>query len=341
MKSGFPHYSNSAKLGELGVSIVSKTISDAFGWLFKRNHQEHDFGIDGQIELVANDGSVTGQLLGVQIKCGKSFLKETNKWGYVYRGERKHFNYLSNYPLPVIICLCDPDSSESYWVLFRTEATEPTETGWKITVPFENKLSESKASLSLLVAPVHDALSDLEEYWKLNRLIVESSVVLYALDAQDVREQETRTPRLFFDRMKATKELAAQCQGKVEIMFSGYDDDPRELFEIPEVRDYVAKLDRALPDLFFFVRSQQPTYTLMTFALCQTNVEWPYGRSTKEVTKQVTYDTLPVAMFIERHCPALNELTEWIGMPLEEEKRLFFEAVKCLGLQMPPMSGDA
>lgn len=63
MRAGFPQYSNTAKLGEFGVRIVSKVISDTFGWLFKRNHQEHDFGIDGQVELVTNDGAVTGVII--------------------------------------------------------------------------------------------------------------------------------------------------------------------------------------------------------------------------------------------------------------------------------------
>src|SRR5437868_6993412 len=109
MKAGFPQFAPSAKQGELGVGIVGRIVGEEFGWLFKRNHQEHDFGIDGQIELVTEDGAVTGQMLGCQIKCGISFFRESNRWGYVYRGDSKHFNYLANYPLPVIIIICDPE----------------------------------------------------------------------------------------------------------------------------------------------------------------------------------------------------------------------------------------
>ncbi|WSN90843.1 hypothetical protein VUP52_00685 [Escherichia coli] len=29
--------------------------------------------------------------------------------GYVYRGENKHFNYLSNCPIPVLVLLCKPE----------------------------------------------------------------------------------------------------------------------------------------------------------------------------------------------------------------------------------------
>lgn len=341
MKNEFPQYSKTAKLGELGVSIISKIISDNFGWLFKRNHQEHDFGIDGQVELVREDGAVTGQLLAVQIKCGKSFLQEKNRWGFVYRGEKKHFNYLVNYPIPVVICVCDPESSECYWVQFCPEATEPTESGWKITIPFENKLNDSKASLSVLLGPVRDGFKELQTYWELNQMIVESAVVLYVLDEHDVKTQEVEIPRAFFDRLRSTKALASRCQGKVEISFSGYDNDPREIFEIPEIRAYVCKLDQVLPDLLFFARTQKPTYTLMTFALCQTTFDWPNGRSTKEVTRFVSVDPRLLADFLLRHCLALNELTEWLGMSLEEEKELYFNVVETLGLLMPSDAGEA
>src|SRR6266571_7920181 len=129
---GFPKFANSAKRGEVGINLVSRIVSDNFGWLFKRNHQEHDFGIDGQIEIVTADGAVTGQMLGVQVKCGKSFFEEKNKWGFVYRGETKHFNYLANYPVPVIICLCDPESQQCYWQHFQADQVQVTGAGWKM-----------------------------------------------------------------------------------------------------------------------------------------------------------------------------------------------------------------
>lgn len=164
MNQGFPQYTHSAKQGDIGVSIVSRIVADDFGWLFKRNHQEHDFGIDGQVELIAETGTVTGQMFAVQIKCGPSFLKTTNRWGYVYRGERKHFTYLANYPLPVVICLCDVKSSDAYWVLFKADQSQVAGYSWRITVPFENKLSASKQKLLELMAPVSDPLSELEAY---------------------------------------------------------------------------------------------------------------------------------------------------------------------------------
>lgn len=47
----FPKYQKEAQLGELGVNIVKSVINENFGWIFKRNHQEMDFGIDGLVML--------------------------------------------------------------------------------------------------------------------------------------------------------------------------------------------------------------------------------------------------------------------------------------------------
>ncbi|MEK6321222.1 MAG: DUF4365 and DUF1817 domain-containing protein [Acidobacteriota bacterium] len=341
MTKGFPQYTHSARQGELGVNLVAKVVSDAFGWLFRRNHQEHDFGIDGQIELVTDDGAVTGQQIALQIKHGRSFLQEKNRWGYVYRGELKHFNYLSNYPLPVIIVICDPDSKECYWVHFKSDQAQRTETGWKFTIPFGNKLAMSKNVLAALVPPTTDSLTELQAYWDLNKMIAEAPSILFTLDDVDVRTMDTSSPREFFDRLRSTKELAFECQGKIEFSFSGYDLDPRELFEIGEVRAYVALLDAALPELFFFVRTEVPAQTLRTFVFCLSEVSWEDGRSTPDVTRKVSFNTDRLGEFFARHFPALNEMTEWLEMPIEENKRISYAVAECFGFNPAEFGGDA
>jgi hypothetical protein len=121
---GFPQFARSAKLGNLGVSIVSAIVDEKFGWLFRRIHQEHDFGIDGQIDVVTEEGFVTGQMLGCQIKNGPSHFGESNRWGYVYRGKTKHFSYLASCPLPVLIIICEPETREGFWVRFRADEAQ-------------------------------------------------------------------------------------------------------------------------------------------------------------------------------------------------------------------------
>jgi hypothetical protein len=43
------------------------------------------------------------------------------------------------------------------------------------------------------------------------------------------------------------KESAILYREMADIAVYGYDDDPRELYEVPEVRDFVRKLDAEFP----------------------------------------------------------------------------------------------
>ena len=333
MTEGYPQYSRPAQQGERGVNIVSSVVNEKFGWLFKRNHQEHDFGIDGQIEVVTDKGHVSGQMLSVQIKCGKSFFEEKNRWGYVFRGNKKHFNYLSNYPIPVLVIICDPESEMCYWARFLPEQTTPTDAGWKITIPFENKFSKAKNEIHAMLPPMKDSLSDLQEYWVFNEMIAASPYIHFVVGRYEIEHIDTARPRNFFDRLRSTKELAHRCQGKVEISFHGYDDDFRELFEIDEVRNYVSKLDAALRELFFFARTEEPHFMLKLFALCQADVEWVDGRSTATVKRTVTFDNRNLWEFLNRHWPGLNEMTEWLSMTLEENKKISSDVMRCFGIE--------
>jgi hypothetical protein len=331
MHEGLPRFSESARKGELGVNHVAQIVSDTFRWIFKRNHQEFDFGIDGQLEIVDEKGFVTGQIVAAQIKYGSSFLKEKNRWGYIYRGSKKHFNYLSNYPTPVIIIICDPESGESFWQQFKANETMGTDNGWKITIPFSQKFIEGKNQILEIVGPIKDNLSLLSEYWALNKLLSESSDILYAIDKPDILSLNTSDIRLFFDRIRSNKEIAFSCRGKVEISFSGYDKDPRELFEIEEVRRYVKCLNQTLSEFLFFVPTSKRSGTLLTFVTCLCDAYWLRPQ-------WVDFDREKLAEFLTAHWPGLNQMTNWLGMTDEETIAITNAVFLRLGIDLSEMT---
>src|SRR5947209_7781757 len=49
-----------------------------------------------------------------------------------------------------------------------------------------------------------------------------------------------------------TPERTASFREEIELVFNGYDDDPLPLWEIPEVREFVARLDEEFP--FFLMK---------------------------------------------------------------------------------------
>lgn len=336
MTSGYPTFSPSARKGEAGVNYVAQLANDSFGWIFKRTHQEHDFGVDGQLEVVTDESHVTGQLVAVQIKHGASYFSEKNKWGYVYRGENKHFNYLSNYPVPVLLVICNPATDECLWVQFEPSLTTGTSNGWKITIPFENHLRESKTRILALLPDAVDSLAHLKDYWALNKLLMGSDYTLFAIDSDEVQSCDVSRARSFFDRLRASKELAHSCKATVEFSFSGYDTDPRELFEIPEIPTYMRSLSDALPELLFFLRHKPlPCHTLPLFAFCLGGGQVVGKRATVGMKHRVEFETKPVAEFLMSKWPGLNEMTAWLDMSMDENKELSYDVARCLGFSPP------
>lgn len=327
MGEGFPKYSKSAQTGELGVNLVASVVSESLGWIFKRNHQETDFGIDGYIEVVREDGCVTGKMMAVQIKCGSSFFSEENRWGYVYRGENKHFNYLSNCPIPVLILLCNPITKNIYWELFDPIKTERTDKAWKMNVP-KNLMSESKKNIIDLLSDEIDYLSELEVFWGVNKIITEYTDISHIpIPKEEVIKSNFSDLIAFFDRLRVTKEFAYKQQGTVEISFWGYENDPRELLEIPEVLSYAKEIGKIIPDLFFFCNQSN---SMGAFSI----IGWSNGNPQVfgSINKQVKIDFSLMQNFVSNQSQGLKKMTHWLGMSEKEYCSILNDSLNTLGI---------
>jgi hypothetical protein len=142
--------------------------------------------------------------------------------GYIYRGETKHFNYLANYPLPVILVICDSESREAYWVRFRAVDSQITDAGWKLTIPYGNRLASSMGTLQELLPTLGDHFSEMKEYWRVNNMLFAVGAIIFMIDIKEVAAKDISRAADFWRRLCSTKELAAHCKGKVEIGFYGY-----------------------------------------------------------------------------------------------------------------------
>lgn len=318
MNNSYPKISTQTRSGNRGLENVARTVTE-FGWLFRRTHQEDDFGIDGYIDVVMEDGSVTGQVVAVQIKHGATYFTRKTDAGYIFRGEIKHFNYYCNNPAPVLLILSHPKNDQCYWQLFDPAETEHNQGSWTIEVPFSNKLSTSKNAITALCTPTHDHIGKYREAAEHAELIRSSGFIALHIPRKDVVARKVDLARNLFDSLKRTKKLAREAQGKVVIYFSGYEDDPRELYEIPEVRFFVPLLDFALPELFYFARTEEPGLTITILAACQSPIK-VRTKNGEKITLELDLEYL--SAFLDRHWPGLNEMTDWLGMSDEENERI-------------------
>ncbi len=94
-------------------------------------------------------------------------------------------------------------------------------------------------------------------------------------------------------------ETVRMFQGQVGLSFHGYDTDPRELYQIPEVRQYLASLDSKFPYWFYFLSTDDEILKMIAFCLCRT----------REINAGLAYpDPADMQAFFLSHIDALNQL---------------------------------
>lgn len=100
------------------------------------------------------------------------------------------------------------------------------------------------------------------------RSYIDAEPVIVIVSRDQVETRDTASVIGALKSCVASTERALSFFEKLDIAFHGYDHDTRELFEIPEVREYVSLLDDQFPYWLFFMRKnglglQAITYCLM------------------------------------------------------------------------------
>lgn len=334
---GFPTANQSLFTGNAGVNLVSTIINNSFKWLFRPTHNEHDFGIDAYVDIVSENNLVTGQSVAMQIKSGDTFFKTKSPNRFTFYGEMKHLNYYMNNQSPVLIVICDTSKNKCYWEKFDGNKIEKTKTGWKLNIPLSNLLELSKKNKILkLLPPPKDYSDDLNHQWFINSLLKEFDCILYTIDKKDVLLGNIKPTRDFFYRLQINDDLFRSLQGKVELSIYGYDHDYRELFEIKEVREWFKKANRKIKPWFFFLNTMPPAYGFQLYWTCMCHAE--VICDTKRINAyeiinlirkglslpklKVTYNQELMIIFFDKNWLRLNEITESLGMSLEENKAI-------------------
>ncbi len=143
---------NTDRTERIGVGIAL-TAFESIGFAF-REQSISDYGIDAHGELIESEHP-TGQLLGLQLKSGPSYLSETCDDGYIFRIDKEHVEYWLTHALPVLICLCDIDTRTIFWQVVNADTAKSTGKGFKFTVPLTQTISNaSVGNLSNLLSPV-------------------------------------------------------------------------------------------------------------------------------------------------------------------------------------------
>ena len=87
--------------------------------------------------------------------------------------------------------------------------------------------------------------------------------IIVVCDSEEVSTGEVSNVLSSLKILSRDRVSALSAEGTVTLVFHGYDDDPRELEAIPEVRNWFAKLFNAWPYWAFFANRTDQTVALV------------------------------------------------------------------------------
>jgi hypothetical protein len=206
--ANFPKLSSAQRTGAVGVTILTGLVEKELRWRFRRNHQEDDFGIDGYVDIVREDGGVIGRNFAVQIKTGPSHVVKDSEQGFLLYGDLKHLNYFLNSPIPVVLVWVDDAKSRAWWVHIKPTAVRMTKGGWSILVPKANRLdSAAQIDLAKLAGPATNYLPLVERIQKIRENACEAERVIFVAMKEEAMTGDISRLKDFFDMFEAAPDI--------------------------------------------------------------------------------------------------------------------------------------
>jgi len=128
------------------------------------------------------------------------------------------------------------------------------------------------------------------------------------VEAEDISEILTILQQLL------QPDTARKFFERVDIAFTGYDQDPRELYEIVEVRNFVHKLDEQFPFWLYFLTKRGNGLRLILYCFCPPFLK---PEAQQEIWTKRINDYL-----LKRGLPGMGTICELVGWSEEQMMQL-------------------
>lgn len=129
------------------------------------------------------------------------------------------------------------------------------------------------------------------------------------ISRNEIQKQDIDTPMSILQQLISSPIIARYFMERVDIAFDGYNHHHDELWEIPEVRNYVNELDNAFPYWFYFLsKNGGGLYVIVKCFLL------PF--LTPEGEKEINVPRLE-KYFTNRGFPAMNQVCDYTNLSEE------------------------
>jgi hypothetical protein len=152
-------------------------------------------------------------------------------------------------------------------------------------------------------------------------LETEYGLVTYLIDREDIESGNETNFLSFLSEISSCREIAVGFQGRVEIYIHGYDEDPRELYDIPEVLTFLRKIDQIWP--YWMLYQFGHGDWLKVLAVC-------LGAAVRDTDGQVRIEGRVMNVLIDRWFVALNELSHRFALTHAINKEASERAIRLL-----------
>jgi hypothetical protein len=136
-----------------------------------------------------------------------------------------------------------------------------------------------------------------------------SEPVFLMFSRRQVEACDIAEPLEFLSSLTADPLLAHDYCGRISLVVDGYNDDPREIFEVAEVRAFVKALDQQWPYWFFFLSQADDSIKLLESCLCD---------AIEVIPGVVSIDVEQMERSLVRHFAAMDRFCEAINLSAEK-----------------------
>lgn len=144
-------------------------------------------------------------------------------------------------------------------------------------------------------------------------------IYTHIIDRIDIEEDNIDITLDFLNHLISSREHALRYMGRFEIMIHGYDDDPRELHEIPEVLGYLKKLNESYPYWLFIQHEDGLWLKVLMHCL-----------SKDQSLKEFTLIKDEFFLIMERWFTELNRLCNSLAIDIPKNRKLSENLIKIL-----------
>lgn len=151
-----------------------------------------------------------------------------------------------------------------------------------------------------------------------------TDIAILSISRREVEENDLQS---VLDRLKVfsvTREDAAKYRGQISLHVDGYEDDARELVDIPQVRALLRRLANEWRYWAFFLCRLDSSVALLVS--CAAGAEFPGGGA-------VVADPVRLPIVIQQGFDGMNELWDRFGFPEQENEAHTQGLLEALGLE--------